>query len=346
VRRNQWALVALSFFAAIGLSAYIAWQGWKTTGSVPSLPWRAHALAFLVFILEAVSRATKVQWGAKALRIPLRWFAALRVSLGGDFGASVTPARAGAEPARFLVLAEAGVATAPALLILFFELALELVSLMLVCLILAFFTQGGAQAGGLIGIVGGYAVFVVGLAGGAFVLAGRRTSGPPPGWLRSLGIHAGRWRAIRRALRHIRSGMDGLRRARPGAMFVAFALSMAHVALRLAVLPALIYGSGISAPLTPLVLWPLLLLYGGAIAPMPGGGGAVELGFSLSLRTVLDPSVLAGALIWWRFYSFYLYLFAGAIVAGTTVMRAINNGSNRTLPRPRDPSAPVHAALG
>ena len=108
-------------------------------------------------------------------------------------------------------------------------------------------------------------------------------------------------------------------------MFVAFTLSLAHVALRLAVLPALIYGSGIQAPLTPLVIWPLLLLYGGAIAPMPGGGGAVEFGFAFGLRNVLDPSVLAGALIWWRFYSFYLYLLAGAVVAGTTVMRAINN---------------------
>ena len=174
--------------------------------------------------------------------------------------------------------------------------------------------------------------FVVGLAVAAFVLAGRRAIGPPPGWLRPLGIHAGRWRAIRRALRHIRSGMDGVRHARPGAMLVAFMLSLAHIALRLAVLPALIYGSGIGAPLTPLVVWPLLLLYGGAVAPAPGGGGAVEFGFSLGLKNVLPPSVLAGALIWWRFYSFYLYLLAGAIVAGTTVVRAINSSSK--LPSP------------
>ena len=325
-------LVALSFFAAFALTADIAWNEWKSTGAFPGLPWRAHALALFVFVLETVSRATKVQWGARALHIPVRWIVALRVSLGGDFGASVTPARAGAEPARFLVLAEAGIATAPALLILFFELALELVSLALLCAVLGFFTAGGVLAGGMIGILGGYAVFVVGLAVAAFVLAGRRAIGPPPGWLRPLGIHAGRWRAIRRALRHIRSGMDGVRHARPGAMLVAFMLSLAHIALRLAVLPALIYGSGIGAPLTPLVVWPLLLLYGGAVAPAPGGGGAVEFGFSLGLKNVLPPSVLAGALIWWRFYSFYLYLLAGAIVAGTTVVRAINSSSK--LPSP------------
>jgi len=327
VSRRRVVLVAMSFLAALALSADVVWQGWQSTGRFPSLPWRAHLLALMVFVLETVSRATKVQWGAKALRIPLRWPVALRVSLGGDFGASVTPARAGAEPARFLVLAEAGVATAPALLILFFELALELVSLVLVCAILAFFTTSGAMAGGMIGIVGGYALFVVGLGLAAFVIAGRRAVGPPPRWMHALGIHSGRWHAIQRALHHVRSSLDGLRRARPGAMVVAFALSMMHVALRLAVLPALIYGSGVSAPLTPLVVWPLLLLYGGAVAPAPGGGGAVELGFAIGLRKVLDPSVLAGALIWWRIYSFYLYLLAGAVVAGTTVMRAINDPS-------------------
>jgi hypothetical protein len=302
-----------------------------------------HVLAFLVFALETVARATKVQWGAKALHIPLRWTTALRVSLGGDFGAAITPARAGAEPARFLVLAQAGIATAPALLILFFELALELLSLVLACVCLAFFTRGGALAGGMIGVIGGYAVFVIGIAAAAFVLAGRPTIGPPPGWLRALGIHAGRWRAIRRALRHIRTGMDGFRRARPGAMLVAFVLSLAHVALRLAVLPVIVLGSGITAPLTPLIVWPLLLLYGAAVAPAPAGGGVIEAGFAFGLHRVLDPAALAGALVWWRFYSFYAYLIAGAVVAGTTVIRAIN-GPRRTSPR--DPSTPLHAGLG
>lgn len=331
MNRRRWALVALSFLAAFALSADIVWRGWQSTGKVIALPWQAHALAFLVFVLETVARGTKVQWGAKALNIPLPWKVAVRVSLGGDFGASVTPGRAGAEPARFLVLAEAGVATAPAILILFFELALELVSLVVTCAILAFFTSGGAIAGGMIGVIGGYAVFVIGLALGAFWLAGRRGSGPAPQWLRPLGIHGARWHAIQRAMRHIHSGIGGLRHARPGATLVAFLLSMAHVALRLAVLPALIYGSGIAAPLTPLVVWPLLLLYGGAVAPAPGGGGAVEFGFSLGLKKVLDPSVLASALIWWRVYSFYMYLLAGAIVAGTTVLRAINNSSKKEV---------------
>ncbi len=342
--RRRWWLVALSFFLAIGVSTAVVWRGWRHDGSAPGLPWHVHLLAFLVFAFEVLARATKVQWGAKALRIPLRWMTSLRVSLGGDFGASITPSRAGAEPARFLMLAEGGVGTGAALLILFFELALELVSLVLVCAFLAFFTEGGALAGGMIGVIGGYALFLIGLAVAAFVIASRRTLGPPPGWLRVFGIHAGRWRAIRRALRHVRTGMDGLRRARPGAMAVAFALSMAHVALRIAVLPVIVLGSGVSAPLMPLIVWPLLLLWGGALAPAPAGGGAVEFAFAVGLRKVLNPAELAGALIWWRFYSFYIYLIAGAVVAGTTVLRAINGAGRK--PRRDDPTSPLHTGLG
>ncbi len=342
--RRRWWLVGLWFFVAIGISTAVVWRGWKHDGSAPTLPWHVHVLAFLVFAFEVLARATKVQWGAKALRIPLRWMTALRVSLGGDFGASITPSRAGAEPARFLMLAEGGVGTGSALLILFFELALELVSLVIVCAFLAFFTDGGALAGGMIGVIGGYSLFLIGVAVSAFVIASRRTLGPPPGWLRTVGIHAGRWRAIRRALRHIRTGMDGLRRARPGAMAVAFLLSMAHVALRLAALPVIVLGSGVNAPFTPLIVWPLLLLYGGALAPAPGGGGAVEFAFAVGLRKVLGPSELAGALVWWRFYSFYIYLIAGAIVAGTTVLKTINGNGRKPA---RDHAAsPVHPGLG
>jgi hypothetical protein len=343
VSRKRWLLVALSFFAAIAMSTAVVWRGWRHDGNTPVLPWYVHVAAFLVFAFEVLARATKVQWGAKALRIPLRWMTAFRVSVGGDFGASITPSRAGAEPARFLMLAEGGVSTGPALLILFFELALELVSLVVVCAILAVFTESGALAGGMIGVIGGYALFLIGVAVAAFVIASRRTIGPPPRWLRLLGIHAGRWRAIRRALRHVRTGMDGLRRARPGAMLVAFALSMAHVALRIAMLPVIVLGSGVSAPWTPLIVWPLLLLYGGALAPAPAGGGAVEFAFAVGLRNVLGPSELAGALVWWRFYSFYIYLIAGAIVAGTTVLRAINGAAKKSR---RDPSPPLHADLG
>ena len=44
----------------------------------------------LGFDAEVIARALKIQLGATALRIPLRFTTALRVCLGGDFGASIT----------------------------------------------------------------------------------------------------------------------------------------------------------------------------------------------------------------------------------------------------------------
>jgi hypothetical protein len=35
------------------------------------------------------------------------------------------------------------------------------------------------------------------------------------------------------------------------------------------------------------------------------------------------PMAFAAALIWWRFYTFYIYILLGALAAGRTVMRAV-----------------------
>ena len=55
--------------------------------------------------------------------------------------------------------------------------------------------------------------------------------------------------------------------------------------------------------------------------------GAMEFGFSAIMQDVLPVDVMAAALIWWRFYSYYIYVLLGAFAAGRTVMRALNSGS-------------------
>jgi len=95
--------------------------------------------------------------------------------------------------------------------------------------------------------------------------------------------------------------------------------------LRLAVLPIIALAMDPSLPLAKLVLWPLVLLYGGSVAPAPGGGGAVEYAFKFAFTDVMTPAVLGGALVWWRFYTFYLYLVFGAFGAGGTALRALRD---------------------
>jgi uncharacterized membrane protein YbhN (UPF0104 family) len=78
-----------------------------------------------------------------------------------------------------------------------------------------------------------------------------------------------------------------------------------------------------SAPLAPLALWPLGFLYGAAVVPVPGGGGAVEVAFRAALGGAIPVTLFAAALVWWRFYTFYIYILLGAVAAGSTVLRAV-----------------------
>ena len=321
---RRWIIVVLSFAFALGVSGYILWSGWSSAGAPPLLPWWAHLLALAAMLGEILTRGLKIQWSAAAMRIPLRLETALRVCMGGDFAAGISPGRSGAEPARFLVLAEAGLPVAQILLVLFTELFLELVSLVLVVVGLAIvFQESGGILVLMLGVLGGYATFVLGLGAFGYFLAQRNANGPPPAWALRFRLHAGRWRRIQRALRSLRTSVSALRKARIVPMVFATLASVAHVMLRLVVLVVIVRSVAPETPVAPLLLWSLVLLYGSAMAPAPGGGGAVEFSFKLALAGTLAAGLLGGALLWWRFYTFYLVTLLGAFAAGSTVLRAL-----------------------
>ena len=321
---RRWLVVLLSFAATTGITAYILRSGLSRPGPHPVLPPWAHLAAFAVVLLEIGTRSVKLHWSAAALRIPLRFGTSLRVCLGGDFAASISPARSGAEPARFLVLAEDGIAPAPSLLILFTELLLETWSLVALCAVFLFlFRNEGSVLGLMTAMIGGYAALVLATGAAAYALARSHGKGPPPSWAIAFGLHAGRWRTVQRALRSVRTNLGALRHASIAPMAGAFVASLVHVGLRLTLLPIIALALDPGLPLSSLVLWPLVFLYGGAIAPAPGGGGAVEFGFQFAYKDIMTPGVLGGALLCWRFYTFYLYVQLGGLSVGGTVLKAL-----------------------
>ncbi len=329
---RRWLILIASFAATIGASVYIVWKGWAKGGAPPTIPLAVHALAFAAVLAEVVTRTVKLQWSAGALHIPLKFWTSMRVCLGGDFAASVTPARSGAEPARYFVLSEAGVSPANNVLLLFTELFLEMSSLAVLCVILAFAFHGSGRVVQLMtAMVGGYAIVVLSIGAIGLFLAKRNAHGPPPTWAVAIGLHAGRWRTIQKSLRSLRTGINALKHARFGMLFAAALSSMVHVSLRLAVLPIIALAMDPNLPLAQLVLWPLVFLYGGAVAPAPGGGGAVEASFNWAFSGVMTPAQLGGALVWWRFYSFYLYILLGALAAGGSVLKVLRNQQHGRL---------------
>ncbi|HEX6316052.1 MAG TPA: lysylphosphatidylglycerol synthase transmembrane domain-containing protein [Gemmatimonadaceae bacterium] len=321
---SRWLLVLISFAAAAGVAIWVVWSHWPAGGAPLGLPWWAHVAALGAVLFELTLRSAKIAFSARACGIPLQFGTAARATLGGDFATAITPARIGAEPARFLVLREAGVPAAPALLVLFLELLIELVSLVIIAgLLLAVLPASGALKG-VAAMVGGYATVVLGLGVGAWALSRRTTYGPPPPWARAIGIGAGVWRRVQHGLRNLRGSVEAVRHARWPVMGMSLACSVAHISGRLMTLPIIVESLGADANLTSLILWPLVLLYGGALIPAPAGGGAMEFGFSALMDDVLGADVLAASLIWWRFYSYYIYVLFGAFAAGRTVMRALN----------------------
>jgi len=318
---RHWLLTALSFTAVIGVSVYMIAEWWDR-GTL-GLPLRSHLLAALAVATEVAARSLKLTWSAKAVRIRLPFRVSVRTSLAGDFGGSITPARSGAEPARFLVLKEAGIPNA--LVVLYAELFLEMLSLAAVVAVVAVaFRHAGAVLGALVGVVGAYAAFVLGIAAFAIVIARRDPTAQPPRWARRLGVHAGRWQVLQRWLGHVRTTVDAVKHVNLRWATASFFASVVHVAMRLCVLPALVLPAAYEpVPVAPLALWPLGFLYGAAVVPAPGGGGAVELAFRAALGGVIPARIFPAALLWWRFYTFYLYIALGAIVAGGVALRAV-----------------------
>jgi uncharacterized membrane protein YbhN (UPF0104 family) len=185
------------------------------------------------------------------------------------------------------------------------------------------FRGAGIVLGALVGVVGLYSAFVLGVAVLAVVLSRRPPRSAPPGWARALFLNERRWHVVERWLAQVRRTVEALRNVDVKWVVAAYFASVVHVSVRLVVLPAIVYGAGGDAPLAPLALWPLGFLYGAAVVPAPGGGGAVELAFSAALKNVIGTRLFAPALLWWRFYTFYIYIVLGALAAGRTAVRAL-----------------------
>jgi uncharacterized protein (TIRG00374 family) len=320
---TRWLLTILSFAATIGVSLYMV-SGWTQQGASLTLPPIAHLLAIVAVAIEVLARALKIRWSAKAAGIRITLGTAARTCLGGDFGATITPARSGAEPARFLILSESGLPAPSVLVILYAELFLEVFSLATVVAVVAIvFRHAGVVVATLVSMVGGYATVILGIGALAIFLSRRNAHGPPPSWALRLRLHGGRWRTIQKALLKLRETIDSVEHVDMRPAMYAFLASVVHVGIRLMVLPALVLTSIPTVPLAPLALWPLGFLYGAAVVPAPGGGGAVEMAFRAALGGAIPVRLFAASLIWWRFYTFYIYILLGALAAGNTVLRAV-----------------------
>jgi uncharacterized membrane protein YbhN (UPF0104 family) len=58
----------------------------------------------------------------------------------------------------------------------------------------------------------------------------------------------------------------------------------------------------------------------------------VEVAFKAVLGGTIPSAIFGAALIWWRFYTFYIYLPLGALAAGHLVLRAMRRADRESSP--------------
>ncbi len=328
------ALLLLSPLVGLGVVVFISLHTGaslaRVTGLVP-LPNQLAALA--AFLLSLLGRGGRIALLARGLGTRLTLSGAVATQLTGEAAAAATPSRSGSDPVRLLFLRKLGVDLPTGMAIIVGEIMAEGIALSLVILVLLVLLPGSTAV--VLGALP-YALTALAMPFLAFFLARRRGGRQPPAWWVRLKLRPLQWRKLRAGARRFRWKGRELARLKSRTVAAVVLVSLVHILARLSILPLLTLGVRPDAPLEPLTAWPLLLLYTGSLLPPPGGGGAVELSFVAGLESTLGPGSLAGLLLWWRLYTFYLGALAGALVlilglgkAGVAAMRR-----GRTAPRP------------
>lgn len=275
------------------------------------LPLEAHLAALAALVLSLGGRAARLFLLLQAVGHPGTPWLAMKAHLAGEAGGAITPSRTGYEPARLVVLRRSGLPLSVGAGIVSIELVLEALGVLLVAVGLAvwirmellFVAAAGLYAGGV-----ATAVFL------AWAVASLpRDLAPPPFW-KKVGLGTRQWRGLRLGGHRFRRSLRSLRTLPAASRWLLVPLTGLHVASRLAILPVLalpLMGGGAIAPLLPV---PFFLFYGAGMIPLPGGGGAVEMAYATFLEKHLPGMALAGTLVWWRVYTFYLGATAGAAV--------------------------------
>ena len=138
---------------------------------------------------------------------------------------------------------------------------------------------------------------------------------------------AGRRRLARWAL-EFRHSLQLVRQFPAYRLWAVYLLCVCHWLLRYSILYFAVRGVGSSIPWSYAFVVQMLSLTAGQATLLPGGSGGTEASSSLLLLPYMDAGTAAGAILVWRFVTFYWYLIAGApvfaVLAGRPLWRRIH----------------------
>ena len=337
--RFRGALLLASPVLGLGVVFWFARDTGVTLGEAGSLIPSAHHFGALAAVgLSLLGRGARIVFLARALGYGLGLSGGVLTQLAGEAAAAATPSRTGSDPARILFLKRLGVDVPAGISILAGEIMAE--GLVLGPVVLVLFVLLPESNAVVLGALP-YAVTSLAVPFAAFLSVRHPGSPTPPRPWTLVGLSSRKWREFRVGARRFRSQARALRRLDGGTIFRVLLVSLVNVLAKLTILPLLVLGVSPEAALGPLVAWPLLLLYTGSLLPPPGGGGAVEVTFIAALSGVIAEDSLAGILLWWRVYTYYLPAAVGGLVlmAGRRKRTLEEEGARELAEDPAEPAS-------
>jgi len=314
--RGRYLLLAL-LGLALGL-AIPALLGGRALGPVLAQIRLWHLLALLGLIVLAwnlnAGRLRLLLGGIDGRRITQRQ--ALGVVMASEFAISATPGGAGGPVTYAYLLRRHGLPVPQGLALYTIDQLLDMLFFLMALLAFAVYDlwlpEGARLAWQILLLIGlllcgaGVVVAIVRRYRRFVLFAGRG--------LRRLGIRPSTRRKLMRRLLEYRQGLLRIRHYSPWRLMAVYGLCAGHWLLRYSVLYFAIREVGGRVDWLHAFLVQMISLSLGHAILLPGGSGGAEASATLLLLPWLDPGRLAGAILIWRFVTFYWYLIAGAPV--------------------------------
>lgn len=301
--------VAFSLGGVVVASFVVLTRDGPATEALASLPLANHGAALLTALVEVLLRGVRLLVLSSIMGLRITLPTATLTQLAADGGAAVTPLRSGADPGKALVLHRRGTRGGHIGALILGEALAEatMVPLAAVAVALTVGASPAALAGPLV-----WSATALTLVTVAVRVAPSRNA-KAPGLLLRLGMTPARWERTVRSAADFRSAAGTLKRMRWPHLALLVLSTLAHIAARLLVLPALLGPAAVAVDAGALVAWPFFLIYGGSLIPAPGGAGLVEAGFMATVGPAVATATEAGVAaepgvyaFWWRVYAFHL----------------------------------------
>ncbi|HTR22268.1 MAG TPA: lysylphosphatidylglycerol synthase transmembrane domain-containing protein [Gemmatimonadales bacterium] len=255
-----------------------------------------HILALGVLALDVMVRAWRIQLAAWTAGGRLSTWEAIRLNMYGEAASTLTPNRLGGEPARFAGMTECNMRPVTALVALGVEVAAEWPVFLLLGLVLAVNYVPDWKSRGQVWLRHHIAADLVLVELVVLVVL------VVVWWLQ----RSARSGAIRhRVRRQWRVALAHVRRAPVWVMLANAALTVASLAARGLVLPALAWGLADAPPFTEMFYGSLAMLAAPLAVPLPSGGGGIEVVFLSGFAGDFGDAQVQMLLLW-RFYTMLL----------------------------------------